>query len=326
MAIHSLWSLSCYQSSIMMNFTLSFLSYVLLYLAIGKSPDKFWDQIFEVYLSFLSNMAKRKKQLPIIGDISRGEDLLISLSECEAKIAIGLKIFAGILPRYKFYTDLLEQIFEHNRSLGIGIKKFIPEIRMALIRDLQFEKKIFDEIISACLQFLVIAMTTWSFVILSKSLVSIPLNTKTAFMMLGLELLGILFFFYLIRHLKTKTFSPFRNATEELYLFSAFLDIGLPVNEVLLRSKILQGSLATDKSFENLSSRVKKLVVRMKETGLSPKAEVSEIIRELWHLQEVHFGKFTKMVQVLKFSVLAFFFLPAYFLYLHSIFQFFMEQ
>ncbi len=72
--------------------------------------------------------------------------------------------------------------------------------------------------------------------------------------------------------------------------------------------------------------RTKKLIDRMKETGLSPKEEAQEILDGLWHFQGEMFEKFTKKVQLLKFCILAFFFLPAYFLYLVSIFQFFMEQ
>ncbi|MDO9183669.1 MAG: hypothetical protein Q7U04_14745, partial [Bacteriovorax sp.] len=126
--------------------------------------------------------------------------------------------------------------------------------------------------------------------------------------------------------IKNKNFFKFSKAIEELYLFSTLLEIGLPLNDILLRSGILQGNLVSFKIFENLSERLKKLISRLKETGLSPRDETQEIIREIWHLQEENFHKFTKIVQVLKFSVLVFFFLPAYFLFLYSIFQFFMEQ
>lgn len=310
----------------MMTFTLSTVLYLLLLLAIAQLPEKFWDRILESYSLLRSLLNQKQKRLPIIGEIYRGQELLLAISELEARIALGIKFISGILPKYNFYTDLLEQLFESHRRLGIGIKKFIPEIRLALIRDLQFEKKILDEILSGVMQFLVIAATTWCFVFLSKSLVEITLDTATILLMLTLQLLGTVLFFYLVGTLKTKVFTPFSKAIEELYLFSALLDLGLPLNEVLQRSAILQGSLMSHKNFEQLALRLKKLVARMRESGLSPKDEVQEIIREIWHLQEVHFLKFTKMVQGLKFSILAFFFLPAYFLYLHSIFKFFMEQ
>lgn len=310
----------------MMTFTLSILAYLLLLTGIAQLPEKFWDRILESYSLLGSWFKQKQKRLPIIGEIYRGEELLLAISELEARIALGIKFISGILPKYNFYTDLLEQLFESHRRLGIGIKKFIPEIRLALIRDLQFEKKILNEILSGVMQFLVIAATTWCFVFLSKSLVEITLDGATIFLMLTLQLLGSVLFFYLVGTLKTKVFTSFSKAIEELYLFSALLEVGLPLNEVLQRSAILQGSLMSHKNFEQLALRLKKLVARMRESGLSPKDEVQEIIREIWHLQEVHFLKFTKMVQGLKFSILAFFFLPAYFLYLHSIFKFFMEQ
>lgn len=310
----------------MINLSISFFSYGLLIFAIAKLPEKFWDKLLNFYSNSLTLFKKKKKSWPLLGEIYRGEELLIAFSECEARISLGLKMVSNTLPKYKFYTDLLDQLFELNRKQGIGIKKFIPEIRLALIRDLQFEKKVFDEIVSGFMQFLVIAATTWSFVFLSSKLVEIPLNKGIALMMLVLEIIGSILFFQMIKKVKFKSFSKFSKAVEELYLFTSLIEVGLPLNEVLLRSNILQGSLSSQKTFENLSERMRKLISRMKENGLSPKDEAQEIIREIWHLQEVYFQKFTKIVQLLKFSILAFFFLPAYFLYLYSIFKFFMEQ
>ena len=301
-------------------------SYCLLLSAWILIPEKTWDKLLEYYSNFALILREHKKKWPYIGGIYRGEELLLALSECEARITLGIKIIASFLPKYKFYTNLLEQLLSTHRTQGIGIKKFIPEIRLALICDLQFEKKILDEIISAFLQFLVITATTWSFVFLSKSLVQIPLNNTVTAGMISLEIVGIFIFNQLVSHFKNKVFEPFSKAIEELYLFSSLLAVGMPINEVLKTSGIMQGGFASHKNFKNFDSRFKKLIARMKETGLSPIEETQEIIREIWHLQEVYFLKFTKMVQLLKFVILAFFFLPAYFLYLYSIFKFFMEQ
>lgn len=307
-------------------FCVSLFSYAILLLTIPKLPEKVWDYLLNFGSLWLTRLKHKKKTLPLIGGIYRGQELLIAFSECEAKISLGIKILPSFLPKYKFYTNLLEQLFESHRRLGIGIKKFIPEIRSGLIRDLQFEKKVFDELTSGFLQFLVIGATTWSFVFLSSSIVQIPLSKSIIFFMLILQLGGIVVFLQLVKKVKSKIFTKFSKAIEELYLFSSLLDVGMPLNEILLRSGILQGNLVSFKIFENLSDRLKKLIARLKEIGLSPREETQEIIREIWHLQEENFQKFTKIVQVLKFSVLAFFFLPAYFLYLYSIFKFFMEQ
>jgi hypothetical protein len=310
----------------MTTFCLSLFSYLFLLLVIAKLPESVWDFALESGTKSLAKLKESKRNLPLFGELSLGQELLISFSDFETKIYLGIKLLPRFLPRYKFYTNLLEIIFENNRRLGIGIKKIIPEIRAGLICDLQFEKKIFDEIISAALQFLVIAVTTWSFVLISSNIAQIPLFKNTIFLMSLLQIFGVIVFFQLVKLIKKRTFFKFSKAIEELYLFSGLLDIGLPLNEIISRSGILQGQLMEFKVFENLSRRIRVLISRLKETGLSPKDESLEIIREIWHLQEENFQKFTKIVQVLKFSILVFFFLPAYFLYLYSIFQFFMEQ
>lgn len=304
----------------------SLFSYGLLIFTLIKLPEKFWDLMLLKYSYMLTYFSSIKKRLPLFGEIYLGEELLLGLQESETKISLGIKILPKNLARYKFYTDLLEQLFESHRKMGIGIKKFIPEIRLALIGDLKFERKILSESIGTFLQFLVIALTTWSFVILSSSLVSIPLNMTILLCMVLFQTSGVLLFFYLLKYFKSKTFNKFNNAFQEIYLFSTLLDVGIALNEALDRSALLNGSFMTHKAFFNLSTRVKKLIERLKTTGLSPKDEVQEIIEALWQEQEETFLKFTKIVQVIKFGILAFFFLPAYFLYLYSIFKFFMEQ
>jgi hypothetical protein len=304
----------------------SIISYGLTLFGLRLIPEHFWDTLLNWQQHLIVYCNQLKKKLPLLGEIGKGEDLLLSLSDSEAKITRGLKILPNVLCRYKFYTELLEQLFEAHRRLGIGVKKFIPEIRKALIKDLQFEKKILDEIIGAFLQFLVIAVTTWSFVLLSSSLVTIHPNHNIFILMSLLQIMGVFVFYQLLIKLKNKTFFKFSLAIQELYLFSTLLEVGIPLNEILLKSNILQGSLGEHRLFSPLAMRVKKLLDRLKETGLSPREEVEEVISSIWQLQEENFGKFTKKVQVLKFSILAFFFLPAYFLYLYSIFKFFMEQ
>jgi hypothetical protein len=306
--------------------TLSFLSYGLLLAALIKAPESFWDAILRLLDRLGSFGANQKKKLPFIGEIYHGEALLLSLQAAEAKISLGLKMLPSGLNQYKFYTDLLDQLFESNRRLGIGLKKFIPEIRKVLQKDLQFEKKVLNECIGALLQFAVIAGTTWGFVLISGSLVQLSPPLTIVGVMILLEILGVFLFFRLLRKLKRKMFAPFSEAIKELYLFSTLIEVGLPLNEILERSQIINGSLVKEQAFFHEGIRTKKLIERLKTNGLSPLAEIQEIISSLWHLQEENFNKFTKKVQVLKFAILACFFLPAYFLYLYSIFQFFMEQ
>ena len=209
-------------------FSISLFLYGFLLFSIEKIPDQFWDSLIFGVEQFNVKRNQLKKKIPFLGAILRGEELLAMFSEIEAKRLQGVKITPNNLVRYKFYTELLEQLMESHRRLGIGLKKCFPEIRQALMSDLQFEKKIGNEVLGAFLQFAVIAATTWGFVLLSSSLVNIPPYKSLFLLMIVLQVLGMAAFYQLVVVLKDKTFKKFYMAIQELYLFSAFLDVGLP--------------------------------------------------------------------------------------------------
>lgn len=300
--------------------------YGLLIFVFFRLPDLFWDEVLQRLERTKNKLKHSKKNLPLTGEINRGEELLIRIQETESRIVLGQKVLPEQLLRYKFYTDLLEQLFEIYRSLGAPVRKILPELRRAITRDLQFERKIFSETAGALMQFLVIALTTWGFVFLSSYLVEIPPSKTILGFMMILEVLGVIVFFHLMKFLRKNTFAAMSAALTELYLFTSLMNAGLSLNDVLKRSGLMEGTLMNSAKLETFATRTKKLIERMKANGLSPMEEAQEILDGLWHFQDENFIKFTKKVQLLKFCILAFFFLPAYFLYLASIFQFFMEQ
>ncbi len=300
--------------------------YGLLVFVFFRLPDLFWDENLQRLERTKNKLKHCKKNLPLTGEISRGEELLIRIQETESRIVLGQKVLPEQLLRYKFYTDLLEQLFEIYRRLGAPVRKILPELRRGITRDLQFERKIFSETTGALMQFLVIALTTWGFVFLSSYLIDIPPSKTILGFMMILEVLGVIVFFHLMKFLRKKTFAAMASALTELYLFTSLMNAGLSLNDVLKRSGLMEGTLMNSGKLETFATRTKKLIERMKVNGLSPMEEAQEILDGLWHFQDENFVKFTKKVQLLKFCILAFFFLPAYFLYLASIFQFFMEQ
>jgi hypothetical protein len=256
----------------------------------------------------------------------QGEKLLIMFPEIEAKLALGVKTTSMELPQYKFYTTLLFDLLQVHRKLGISLKQILPELRQNLIKDLQFESKIKSLMLGGNLQFLVITVTTWAFILLSSTLAELPLNYTNLSIILMIQITAIVIFNGALSQMKKLIFLKFNQSIEGLYMFVSLVEIGLPVGQVLLESKVLEGDLVRHKKFSQIATRLETLINRWKENGISPKIEAGEVIKELWHIKEVAFDKFLKQVDILKFLVLAFFFLPAYFFYLYSIFRFFIES
>lgn len=289
-------------------------------------PDRFWEKLWSYLGHFFSYLKALEEKNPFLKERKSGEALLRFIPNLEAKLAVGLKTTADSIPQFKFYTGLLFDLLEFHQKRGITLKHILPELRLNLTKDLQFEAKLQSGTLGGNLQFFVITLTTWGFIFFSSAMVDLPLNLSDLLIILIMQVTGVLVFNLVLSKLKIRTFHKFSQAIERLYLFVSLVEIGMPVSQTLAESKVLEGDLMKNKHFSPCASRLETLINRWKENGISPKVEAGEIIRELWHLKEVSFERFLKHLDTLKFIILAFFFLPAYFFYLYSIFQFFMEQ
>jgi hypothetical protein len=288
-------------------------------------PDRIWEKGWILLECFFTYLKKINEKNPFQKEQKSGEKLLSFLPNLEAKLAMGLKTTTDSIPRYKFYTTLLFDLLEVHQKRGISLKNILPELRLNLIKDLQFETKLQSNLLGGNLQFFVITMTTWCFIFFSSSMADLPLKSSDLIIILMVQIFGILVFNIALRKFKNHMFHKFSEAIERLYLFVSLVEIGMPVSQTLAESRVLEGGLMNHKLFSPCASRLVTLVNRWKENGLSPKIESQEIIKELWSLKENSFEQFNKGVDGLKFCVTAFFFLPAYFFYLYSIFEYFMK-
>ena len=289
-------------------------------------PDRIWEKWWNLLSKISIYLKSIKENNPFQKEYVSGQALLTFMPTLETKLAMGIKTTNEYIPRYKFYTGLLCDLIGFHQKRGISLRTILPELRLNLTKDLQFESKLKSLLLGGNLQFLVITMTTWGFIFFSSNMADLPLNFHHLIFIFVLQFLGIIVFNLSLRKLKKHIFNKFSQAIERLYIFFSLIEIGLPVSQTLRESQVLEGELMINNIFSPCASRLMTLINRWKENGISPKTEVAEIIHELWHLKEAHFERFLKHLDVLKFIILAFFFLPAYFFYLYSIFQFFMEQ
>lgn len=288
-------------------------------------PDRIWEKAWKFIECFIHCLKKMDEKNPFLKEQRSGQKLLSFLPDLEAKLAMGLKTTIQSIPQYKFYTTLLFDLLEVHQKRGISLKYILPELRLNLIKDLQFESKLKSNLIGGNLQFFVITLTTWGFIFFSSSMADLPLIFSDLMIILIVQILGILVFNLALKKFKIHVFNKFSEAIERLYLFVSLVEIGMPVTQTLNESRVLEGGLMKHKLFSQCASRFVTLVNRWKENGISPKIESQEIIKELWSLKENSFEQFNKGVDGLKFCVMAFFFLPAYFFYLYSIFEYFMK-
>lgn len=271
------------------------------------------------YQSIKSNWQKLKKENPALV-------VLNNFSTLEQSVKYGKFDQRVELPKYKFFTDLILELLQLHKKLGINLSLYLPKIRLELQRDYRFEKKVQELMINCAYQFLIIIAVTWGFIFFSSMMINVFPSGIVVVSILFLQFIGVVIFFYLKHFLYQKTFLELEKIIEKFYKFLSLIDVGIPMAKVLEYSQIAALSNTKEKNLTTYAQRVNQLLIYWQQNGHSPKSEMSEILEDIWALKETLFEAFLKKLEVLKFIVLALFYLPAYFLYLFSIFQFFMEQ
>lgn len=121
-------------------------------------------------------------------------------------------------------------------------------------------------------------------------------------------------------------FKIFESSLKSILLFQSYHEVGYPVNELLNYSKINSSSFFTDNFFGELKESFLQSFERLKNSGKSMKDDLESIRTCIFDMREDRLIKFYKNVGMIKFLHLCFLYLPAYFIYILSMFKFFVEQ
>ncbi len=255
-----------------------------------------------------------------------GLDFLFSLSGLEQRIDRGEISFEFNLPEYKFYTSTVLTLIADSKKRGIRIGKYLRQLKELIKIEVHFDRKLKNELISGPIQFLAISLATWSFIYFSNQMMEIKLSKLHYFCILFLQLCGLFTYYFSIKKLELRMFKIFESSLKSILLFQSYHEVGYPVNELLNYSKINSSSFFTDNFFGELKESFLQSFERLKNSGKSMKDDLESIRTCIFDMREDRLIKFYKNVGMIKFLHLCFLYLPAYFIYILSMFKFFVEQ
>jgi len=255
-----------------------------------------------------------------------GIKFLASISLLENKKEIGADTQSILLPKYKFYTELTYELLNLSKIYGVKFSKYTEVIKSFVKLESRFDDKLKKEFNSGIFQMLAIVLTTWFFIYLSQMLVEIQVTRMTYLIIILLHLIGLVLFYLVTTKWKNKIFSPYQAAISELLIFKSLLEIGVPVNLCLSKSKINQGEFINHEKFIDQRDFFNQTLDSLIKNGRGMKDQLQAIIEQIFEKKELELTEFQKKLSLTKFLHLALIFLPAYFFYHFSIFKFFMEQ
>jgi hypothetical protein len=277
------------------------------------------NQKLLTYLNWLESFFQ--KCVPVTGI-----QFLASLAILENKKEIGAELAASFLPKYKFYTELTYELLNLSKIYGVKFGKYTEVIKNFVKLEHRFDEKLKKEFQSGIWQMLAIVFTTWFFIYLSQMLVEIKIAFYTYAIIISLHLIGLSLFYFIIIKWREHIFNPYQSAISELLIFKSLLEIGMPVSQSLAKSSINQGTFTTHKKFLDQKEFFLQSLDQLIKNGRGMKEQLQTIIEQIFEKKELDLVEFQKKMALTKFLHLVLIFLPAYFFYLFSIFQFFMEQ
>lgn len=260
----------------------------------------------------------------------RPENSVISLTESGKGLEDWLKKFHWSgpalqtkieLPRYKFFSDLVEMLLSQARQWGAQYQQVFITLREILHQDLQFEKQLKEFVQGCWFQMGLIVAMSWLFIILGTTWVEIKFPLKYKIIIGSWQLLGMMSFFFGIRLLKTRYLSALGAFWKSLICLRSLAETALPRSEVVRLSQIKSLDQYSHHEWNDFKQKVQHLGQWMLSSGQSPVKEIGYLMEELRFLEKHQMAQFQKMSHALKFAILAIFFIPAYFAFLFIIFS-----
>ncbi len=218
----------------------------------------------------------------------------------------------GLLPRYKFYSEVTEILLKLARKMGGNYQDSLLFLREGLQLDRQFEKKIKEAIFGMWLQMAFMMLLTWVFIIGALNLVEINMKAMNLILIFTWQILGLLCLPFLTSFLRKKYFSDIGKLWKILFILKSLVKVPLSRTEVLHLAGVGELAGIKQKSLLTLVSKLRETCQKCLKMGTSYEEEVTYLMEELRFQEKWHFELFEKKLTVVKLGLLSLFFLPSY--------------
>jgi hypothetical protein len=216
------------------------------------------------------------------------------------------------LPRYKFYTEVVEILLSLARKIGGSYQDSVLFLREGLQADRLSEKKLREMLRGLWLQMLLMMALTWGFITSALVLTEMRIATWKLLLILLWQVLGLSVLPFVLQYLRRKYFADIGRLWKILYVLLSLAHVPLSRSEVFTIAGVSDLKNIRQKTLDGLTEKLSALCQRALQVGGGYGDEVRSLMDELRFLERWHFELFEKRLVVLKLLLLAVFFLPSY--------------
>lgn len=218
----------------------------------------------------------------------------------------------GKLPRYKFYTEVVEVLLQLARKMGGSYQEAILFLREGLQVDRQFEKKIREATLGMWLQMALMMALTWTFIFSALSLVDVKVSPSKLIIIFLWQAAGLSVLPFLLKYFRQKYFGDIGKIWKMLFVLRSLVKVPLSRTEVLTIAGVQELNSIKQKSLLTLVTKLKETCQKTLKVGTSYEEDVKYLMEELRFQEKWHFELFEKRLTVIKLALLSVFFLPSY--------------
>lgn len=223
------------------------------------------------------------------------------------------------LTRYSFYTDIIEALIRNSLKHGAPIKKYMAPLRGSILKSALFDKRINSLVVSSVLQMVCCAFFVWLFQMVCKLWFNIKLSPTLNIVMWGYQILGLIAFILIGIKIYKKIIYPLYELLKTTYTIHSLSQSTMGITQVLENSGLK--TITEGTRYKAYVRELNSIINSRLKKGLSPVELLEGLLSNLWLELEISLDQFQKQLTLLKFSVLCFVFLPAYFSGVYSIFE-----
>ena len=218
----------------------------------------------------------------------------------------------GILPSYKFYSEIIEVLLNLARRMGGNYQDSLLFLREGLQYDRQFEKKISEATLGMWLQMGFMMLITWIFIFGALSLVDVKIKTLNLWLIFFWQFIGLSMLPVTMKLLRKKYFGEIGKIWKILFILRSLVKVPLSRTEVLTLAGVNELSRIKQHSLATIVLKLKEACQRTLKQGTSYEEDVKYLMEEVRFQEKWHFELFEKRLTVIKLALLSLFFLPSY--------------
>jgi hypothetical protein len=221
------------------------------------------------------------------------------------------------LPQYSFYTELVEELLRLKKSYGIAIGDQLRDLRLQILKNINFDKRISQLINGGIIQMIIISLFIQSFKLISEYWLGFTIDSTLSLIILLLQISAPIIFGLLGLYSYTLGFSKLFEligAAQKLALSSRS---SIPISRVIRELELVHMKLP--QGLRIYKNQLEEIIQLKLQKGVNPYQDLKAMLQDLWMEYDLQIEQFQKKLAAVRFMIMTLIYLPSYFLLITSL-------